>query len=708
MFVSLRVKILGLLFLLIAGLAMVFNESATRLIFEKTEETFQERMFVLADSSKVYWESDRNLLLRTAALYCESERIVNYSSFGLYNLLLREMQRLIAGSAFADLQIALANGTSLAAADRSITRGPPLNPADPRLSLSAIQAVRTEEGLEMSAVVPIHKMGEILGRLTLRRLLDDTRLRRMSRNLQADITLAVRSDVTASSLTGQARRDMMVDVYRNGDTHPRFFTLPLDGKIHSVCVVEVGETQDHRPIRVYCTLSQEKMRSLVEQARGQNLQLTMLALVVSMFLSALFSERFLTASIRAIRDGANRISQGDLGFSLSETRRDELGDLARSFNDMAANLQANRDKLEHYIQSLEQLKNYIQNILGSLETCVITWTREGRIETVNAAAEKELTEFFGGLSGLSLRRFLRPMNRPSRGIFLQALRRLIRDDQKGLPFDLEFDLGPNRGFKVMQGIFSYLRDSAGRPLGMVLTLDDITQRRIIEQQLYHADKLSSIGQLAASVAHEIKNPLASIKTLGQLLQEETPPVDTRREYIDVIVSEVDRLNGVVEQLLKYARPEGSSFRRVKLSEVIDPVLALVHHESERHRVVLETGFDPGLEVFVDAEKIKQVFLNLIFNAIQAFADGGRVMIRGFLDPGSPWTILQVEDNGPGIPADHLARVFEPFFTTKQRGTGLGLAIVKKIIDLHGGKIEVKSRPQEGTTFTMYLPFERKD
>jgi two-component system sensor histidine kinase AtoS len=165
---------------------------------------------------------------------------------------------------------------------------------------------------------------------------------------------------------------------------------------------------------------------------------------------------------------------------------------------------------------------------------------------------------------------------------------------------------------------------------------------------------------------------------------------------------------VVEQLLKYAKPEGSSFRQVRFAEILQPVLALVNHELERHRVELAVEHPPDLELFVDAEKTKQVFLNLIFNALQAMPKGGKVKIRGSADTASPWVICQVEDSGLGMPPDVCARVFEPFFTTKQRGTGLGLAIVKKIIDLHGGKIEVKSRAGEGTTFTMYFPLERKD
>ncbi|MFZ5949841.1 MAG: two-component system sensor histidine kinase NtrB, partial [Candidatus Rifleibacteriota bacterium] len=289
---------------------------------------------------------------------------------------------------------------------------------------------------------------------------------------------------------------------------------------------------------------------------------------------------------------------------------------------------------------------------------------------------------------------------------VKALRE-ITYSESDRQFDIEIDLGEHGGIKVLQGGFSVLRDNAGKPYGFVLTLSNITQRKIIEQQLYHADKLSSIGQLSASVAHEIKNPLASIKTLGQLLQEETGKDDTRREYIDVIVSEVNRLNGVVEQLLKYAKPEGSSFRQQSFSDVIKPVLALVNHEAERNRVILKAEFDENLQVYVDAEKIKQVFLNLIFNGMQAMGNGGTISIRAVKEIDSPWTAFAVEDSGAGMPEEVCRKVFEPFFTTKQRGTGLGLAIVKKIIDLHGGKIEVKSEAGKGTTFTFYLPSKQE-
>ncbi|MBI3038874.1 HAMP domain-containing protein, partial [bacterium] len=479
--------------------------------------------------------------------------------------------------------------------------------------------------------------------------------------------------------------------------------------------IEVGTTPEHEPIRVFCNLSQEKMLSLLEDARTQTFQLTIFTLTISILLAIIFSERVLTSRIRNIRDGAGRITQGDLSFRLLDKRPDELGDLSGSFNEMAATLEANRDRLllqneelQVYLESLENMKTYIQNILTSLPTCLMTWNNSGKCVTANSASEKIFKEHFKTLQGLSILRFLRSLNDKSRKTFLKALRALLSERSRSIPFELDFDRGTTKGVQIFQCGLSFLRNATNDPDGMILTLEDITERRIIEQQLYHSDKLSSIGTLAASVAHEIKNPLASIKTLGQLLQEDVPPQDSKREYIDVIVSEVNRLNNVVEQLLKFAKPEESCFKSVDLSDLIKPVISLIRHESDRHKVQILCDIPGRVEIHVDAEKIKQVFLNLFFNAIQAMPNGGTIRVNVLEDfESKQWVICNVEDEGSGMSKEVQEKVFEPFFTTKQRGTGLGLAIVKKIIDLHGGKIEVKSLLSMGTTFTLYLPRQRK-
>jgi two-component system sensor histidine kinase AtoS len=704
--ISLRIKVISLLFILITSLALVMNEQSTDLIYEKTQETFQQRLELLSESVKSYWESEKNMLLNNAMLYAESEKIINYSTYGLSNLLQQELDRMISKTGFHDMKIRLVNGQIISSSSQKRQKAAPFDLKDTSLNLASIALEQSREGLFLSATVPVQKMGQLIGRLSLRRKLDNTRLKKMARNLQAEVSIGIREKIMATSLIDKAREDLVKQNFRSTDLNKEISHVILDNEAYALKRISFEKTELGEQLYIYIAISQEKMLSMVAQARYQNFRVTVWALLITLLLTVAFSEKVLISRIRAIRDGANLIAEGDLDQQLKVGGKDELGDLAGSFNRMTSNLRQNHERLQHYIEKIESMANYIRNILGSLRTCVITWTMEGRIETANAAAHLELDEFYSKLEGLSLRQFIKKLQPESRRVIIKALREVTRADTDR-QFDIELSTGEHGGIKVLQGGFSLLRDYDSKPYGFVLTLSNITQRKIIEQQLYHADKLSSIGQLAASVAHEIKNPLASIKTLGQLLQEEIDADDDNREYIDVIVSEVNRLNSVVEQLLKYARPEGSTFKEQKFKEVIKPVLALVNHEAERNNISLETEYDEDLKVFVDSEKIKQVFLNLVFNGMQAMGKGGSIKIKAFKQPDSLWTAFEVKDSGKGMPEEIRKKVFEPFFTTRQRGTGLGLAIVKKIIDLHGGKIEIYSKAKEGTSVSFHLPSKQK-
>lgn len=239
--------------------------------------------------------------------------------------------------------------------------------------------------------------------------------------------------------------------------------------------------------------------------------------------------------------------------------------------------------------------------------------------------------------------------------------------------------------------------------GCIIVLLDVTEQKKIEQQMLESEKWAVLGRLAASVAHEIRNPLVAISSLVEIIGEEVQ--GDLKEHVGVILGEVQRLNRVVTELLGLARPEVANLKERDLVEVINELLLLVRHEAAKNEIKLERHFpDEPCKIFVDAEKIKQAVLNILLNSFQTIGRGGCTGIEIRKSPEG--VIIVVYNDGPVIPEKMRARIFEPFFTTRVSGTGLGLAITRKVIDLHNGKIEVESR--EGhTEFKILLPIGEK-
>jgi two-component system sensor histidine kinase HydH len=228
----------------------------------------------------------------------------------------------------------------------------------------------------------------------------------------------------------------------------------------------------------------------------------------------------------------------------------------------------------------------------------------------------------------------------------------------------------------------------------------------IEEQLRRAERLSALGELSAVLAHEIRNPLGSIKGTAEILRDSLLASDRNHEFLEILIKEADRLNRVVEDFLGLARPVVSGKEEVDLLAELEEVVVLTAAEARQRGVAVELARSELPPVLGDREKLRQVFLNLIQNALQATGRGGRLQISATRqaadDQGSAGVLLTFADSGVGIAAPQLAKVFDPFYTTKEGGTGLGLAIVQKIIESHGGRIQVESTPGKGTTFRVWL------
>ena len=232
----------------------------------------------------------------------------------------------------------------------------------------------------------------------------------------------------------------------------------------------------------------------------------------------------------------------------------------------------------------------------------------------------------------------------------------------------------------------------------------------MEGELRKAERLSAIDELGAVLAHEIRNPLASIKGTAEILKDDLRPGDRKYEFLEILVKESERLNRVVEDFLRMARPQRVIMRDCDLMEELGNVIALVSAEARKLDVRLELKQARLPMVEGDPEKLRQAFLNIILNGLQATSPGGSVTITGSCegggDEGSGWIGLSFSDSGSGMSGETMERIFEPFYTGRAEGTGLGLAITRKIIEGHGGRIEVKSEPGEGTDFLVRLPVKR--
>jgi signal transduction histidine kinase len=231
--------------------------------------------------------------------------------------------------------------------------------------------------------------------------------------------------------------------------------------------------------------------------------------------------------------------------------------------------------------------------------------------------------------------------------------------------------------------------------------------------LRRADRLSSLGLLTAGLAHEIRNPLVAIRTFTQLLPERYDDPEFREVFQGLALKEVDRICGLINDLLNFARPSRPNIAEENLNEVVDGVARILESQAKDREVKIAREFVPDLpKVWIDREQLKQVFMNLILNAIQAMRDGGslviatRVSADGDGNATRPCVQVEVRDTGIGIPEENLERIFDPFFTNKDGGSGLGLSISHQIVQEHGGRILVRSKIKEGTSFFVNLPLER--
>src|ERR1044072_6760822 len=367
-----------------------------------------------------------------------------------------------------------------------------------------------------------------------------------------------------------------------------------------------------------------------------------------------------------------------------------------------ASRHAASSKLQEATKSLADLRLLHERIIESVRSGLVTTDLDGKIYIFNAAAE-EITGYRSAeMRGNSIFTLLGKIEQPIK-VSLEAAER----GEQPPRFEIDFTTPENLGVRLGYGI-SPLFDEQGEIKGLIITFQDLTEMRSMEESARRKDRLAAVGRVAAGLAHEIRNPLGAMRGALQVLQAQIPDDLTNNGLIEIIKTESDRLNKIISNFLTYARPHASSFTEVDVGEAISDSFTLLRHSpaiTEEHSLVTDLP-DDQIILMADSTQLKQVFWNLARNAIQAMPDGGELkVLLQRRDNGRVQIIFS--DTGRGMTPDQVNRLFEPFSESSTGGTGLGLSIVYQILRDHGGTINVRSLENKGTTITIELPGEMK-
>ncbi len=362
---------------------------------------------------------------------------------------------------------------------------------------------------------------------------------------------------------------------------------------------------------------------------------------------------------------------------------------------------------------VQNAKIYNEILLQNLTTGVVAAGADNRISVFNQEAAAITGMKAEGLIDQSIGHLPAPLQ--------TLLRETLTSGERQENQELELD--SEEGTVIARASSSIFHGQEGQMLGALVVLTDITALKRLELQIRRSDRLASLGTLSAGMAHEIKNPLVSIKTFAQLLPERYQDSDFRETFSNLIGHEIDRIDTLVNQLLRFARPAKPLLKPLHVHEVLEKSLMLVAHRLYQKEIKLSRVWKADVDtVRADGDQIEQVFLNFFLNAMDAMKHGGELTVTTEIGSAQEFAFamngsssgngtsevlrITVGDNGEGIRDDHLAHVFDPFFTTKDYGTGLGLSVVHGIIQEHGGQIEVESELAKGTSFHILLPLVR--
>jgi two-component system sensor histidine kinase PilS (NtrC family) len=367
---------------------------------------------------------------------------------------------------------------------------------------------------------------------------------------------------------------------------------------------------------------------------------------------------------------------------------------------LARRIDQRRDALTEKQKEMEEVRSETQRILDNMSSGVLTLDDQGAVQRMNPAAEQILGVRSEELTGRSLEETLGPIM----PVFVSHLSEVLRDGGSAQRVELNIMRRDTRIVPVGVSISQQAEDGSR---GVIAVFQDLTEVLRMRERIRVSDRLAAMGELSAEIAHEIRNPLASIRGSVEMLASELNVEGENARLMALVLRESERLNRIIEDYLDYARMRPVQTRNRRLRDVLDDLVRLLRNRDD-YTPALSVTVDPlpaDIVVEIDEEQIKQVFLNVAINAFQAMEGRGKLSVVAELRPGErpPEVVVRFVDDGPGIDEENLEHIFDPFFTTKTGGTGLGLAMANRIVHSHRGRIVARNVEGRGAEFAVHLP-----
>jgi two-component system sensor histidine kinase HydH len=347
-------------------------------------------------------------------------------------------------------------------------------------------------------------------------------------------------------------------------------------------------------------------------------------------------------------------------------------------------------------KSLQDTSAIKDQVVASLPVGLIATDKDGRIAFYNSAAER--------ITGLDLAQARGKESDTVLPRHLCGLKESLELGESISEKEMECEFTENKIVPVSISASKIINEE-DQFVGQVLIMRDLGEVRRLQDEIRRTEKLAAIGGLAAGVAHEIRNPLSSIKGIASYYKDKFEDGSEDKEMAGVMIEEVDRLSRVISELLEFARPTKLNLKPSNLNELLKHSARLIEQEATAKNVQVQMDLNPdSVRADVDPDRLTQCFLNLYLNALQVMENGGQLTIRSSTR-GDDSVVIDIKDNGAGISPDDLGKIFDPYYTTKPKGTGLGLPIVHKIIEAHQGQVKVRSTVGQGTVFSIILPLK---